>query len=122
MAIRQLVLLTATGVDALIGFLFGWTRGRPLLEIPVPLDFLLVIGALMFLFNLGMTMIRARRWTAVQGSLLGGLVYLALLYLFGTPFYRNLTLDWYYWWWVIHLWAEGAFALVAAAMTAFLLI
>ena len=122
MAIAQLVLLSLTGVAALVGFLFGWTQGRPLLEIPMPLDFLVVIGALMFLFNAGITMIKAKRWTAVQGSLLGGLVFLALLYLVGIPFYRNLAVDWYYWWWVIHLWVEGAFELVAAAMTAFMLI
>ena len=30
------------------------------------------------------------------------------MYLFGIPFYRNLSVDWYYWWWVIHLWVEGA--------------
>jgi nitric oxide reductase subunit B len=108
-------------VAALVGFLFGWTQGRPLLEIPMPLDFLVVIGALMFLFNVAVTLFRANRWTAVQGSLLGGLVFLALLYLIGIPFYRNLAVDWYYWWWVIHLWVEGAFELVAAAMTAFML-
>ena len=122
LAIAQLALLSLTGVAALVGFLFGWTQGRPLLEIPMPLDFLVVIGALMFLFNAGITMLRAKRWTAVQGSLLGGLVFLALLYLVGIPFYRNLAVDWYYWWWVIHLWVEGAFELVAAAMTAFMLI
>jgi nitric oxide reductase subunit B len=122
LAIAQLVLLSLTGVAALVGFLFGWTQGRPLLEIPMPLDVLVVIGALMFLFNAGITMLRANRWTAVQGSLLGGLVFLALLYLVGIPFYRNLAVDWYYWWWVIHLWVEGAFELVAAAMTAFMLI
>jgi nitric oxide reductase subunit B len=122
MAIAQLVLLSATGVVALVGFFFGWTQGRPLLEIPRPLDFLVVIGALMFLFNIAVTMFRAKRWTAVQGSLLGGLVFLALMYLFGIPFYKNLAMDWYYWWWVIHLWVEGAFELIAAAMTAFMLI
>ncbi len=121
-AIAQLVLLSLTGVAALIGFVFGWTQGKPLLEIPTTLDFLVVIGALMFLANVGFTMIRAKRWTAVQGSLLGGLVFLAVMYLFGMPFYRNLAEDWYYWWWVIHLWVEGAWELIAAAMTAFILI
>jgi nitric oxide reductase subunit B len=67
-------------------------------------------------------MIRAKRWTATQGSLLAGLVFLAVMYLFGIPFYENISVDWYYWWWVIHLWVEGAWELIAAALTAFMLI
>jgi nitric oxide reductase subunit B len=122
LAWAQLVLLVGTGVAALVGFAFGWTQGRPLLEIPRPLDLLVVAGALMFLANVGWTFLKARRWTAVQGSLLGGLVFLAVLYLFGIPFYRNLSLDWFYWWWVIHLWVEGAWELITAALMAFLLI
>ncbi len=122
LALAQLVLLALTGVAALVGFVFGWTQGKPLLEIPTTLDFLVVAGALLFLANVGLTMFRARRWTAVQGSLLGGLVFLAVMYLFGMPFYRNLAEDWYYWWWVIHLWVEGAWELIAAAMTAFILL
>lgn len=117
----QLVALVATGVVALVGFAFGWTQGRPLLEIPRPLDVVVVIGALVFLFNVGMTMFMARRWTAIQGTLLGGLVFLALLYLFGIPFYDNEVIDWYYWWWVIHLWVEGAWELVTGAIMAFVL-
>jgi nitric oxide reductase subunit B len=122
LAVAQLVLLVATGVAAIVGFLFGWTQGRPLLEIPRPLDLLVVVGALMFLANVAATMWKARRFTATQGSLLAGLVFLALLYLFGIPFYRNLATDWYYWWWVIHLWVEGAWELVTAALVAFMLI
>lgn len=122
MAYAQLVLLAGTGVAALVGFLFGWTQGRPLLEIPTPLDVLVVVGALMFLANVGVTMLRARRFTATQGSLLAGLVFLAVLYLFGMPFYKNLAVDWYYWWWVVHLWVEGAWELVTAALVAFMLI
>jgi nitric oxide reductase subunit B len=117
----QLIALLVTGVTALVGFLFGWTQGRPLLEIPMALDFVVVIGALVFLFNVGMTMFKAKNWTAIQGTLLGGLVFLALLYLFGIPFYRNLVIDWYYWWWVIHLWVEGAWELVTASIFAFVL-
>jgi nitric oxide reductase subunit B len=122
LAIVQLVILVAVGVVALVGFLFGWTQGRPLLEIPRPLDVLVVVGALMFLANVGVTMMRARRFTATQGSLLAGLVFLAAMYLFGIPFYRNLAVDWYYWWWVIHLWVEGAWELVTAALVAFMII
>jgi nitric oxide reductase subunit B len=122
LAIVQLVILVTVGVVALVGFIFGWTQGRPLLEIPRPLDVLVVIGALMFLANVGVTMMRARRFTATQGSLLAGLIFLAALYLFGIPFYRNLAVDWYYWWWVIHLWVEGAWELVTAALVAFMII
>ncbi|MBI3989652.1 MAG: cbb3-type cytochrome c oxidase subunit I [candidate division NC10 bacterium] len=121
LAYVQLALLVGTGVAALTGFVFGWTKGRPLLEIPHPLDYLVVGGALIFLLNIGMTMLRARRWTVTQGSLLGGLVFLAVMYLFNLPFYANLSIDWYYWWWVIHLWVEGAWELVAAALTAWIL-
>jgi nitric oxide reductase subunit B len=122
MALVQLALLAVTGVTALVGFFFGWTQGRPLLEIPRPLDLVVVVAALMFLANVGVTMIRAKRWTATQGSLLAGLVFLAVMYLFGIPFYKNISVDWYYWWWVIHLWVEGAWELIAAALTAFMLI
>ncbi len=121
LAYFQLVLLVATGVTALIGFLFGWTQGRPLLEIPFELDLVVVAAALMFLFNIAMTLIRAKNWTMIQGTLLGGLIMLALLYLFGIPFYRNLSVDWYYWWWVIHLWVEGAWELVTGAIMAWIL-
>ncbi|MBI4522270.1 MAG: cbb3-type cytochrome c oxidase subunit I [Deltaproteobacteria bacterium] len=122
LAYLQLVLLVGVGVVALAGFVFGWTKGKPLLEIPFPLDYLVVVGALIFLFNVGMTILKARRWTVVQGSLFGGLVFLALMYLFNLPFYSNLSIDWYYWWWVIHLWVEGAWELIAAALTAWILI
>jgi nitric oxide reductase subunit B len=122
LAYLQLVLLVGVGVVALVGFVFGWTKGKPLLEIPFPLDYLVVAGALIFLFNIGMTMLRGRRWTVVQGALFGGLVFLAVMYLFNLPFYPNLSLDWYYWWWVIHLWVEGAWELIAAALTAWILI
>ena len=81
----------------------------------------MVVGALVFLFNVGMTMYKAKRWTVIQGTLLGGLLFLALLYLFGIPFYQNEVIDWYYWWWVIHLWVEGAWELVTAAIFAFVL-
>lgn len=118
----QLIALVATGVTALIGFVFGWTQGRPLLEIPRPLDVVVVIGALIFLFNIGITMFKANKWTVIQGTLLGGLLFLALLYLFGIPFYKNEVIDWYYWWWVIHLWVEGSWELVTGAIFAFILL
>ncbi len=121
LAYIQLVAFLATGVTALTGFAFGWTQGKPLLEIPTPLDFIVVAGSLLFLFNVAMTVIKGKK-TAILGMLLGGLTFLALLYIFGMPFYRNLSVDWFYWWWVVHLWVEGAWELVTAAILAFVLI
>ncbi len=121
LAYIQLFLLLLTGVVALIGFLFGWTQGRPLLEIPRPLDLVVVIAALIFLYNIGMTVFKGNQKTVILGTLLGGMTFLAILYLFGIPFYKNATIDWYYWWWVIHLWVEGAWELVTGAIFAFIL-
>ncbi|MDI6783397.1 MAG: cbb3-type cytochrome c oxidase subunit I [bacterium] len=120
-AYGQLVLLVITGVTAVIGFIFGWTEGRPLLEIPRPLDWLIVVGALLFLFNIAMTMFKTKKWTAIQGILLGGLVMLAVVYLFGMYFFKNISVDYYFWWWVVHLWVEGAWELITGAIMAFVL-
>jgi nitric oxide reductase subunit B len=86
------------------------------------LKWAIVIVALIFIFNVFLTMMRTKKWTAIQGMLLGGIVMLAVMWLFGIPFFKNLTLDYYYWWWVIHLWVEGAWELIAASLMAFVLL
>jgi len=118
----QFWLLLLGGLVAVIGFLFGWTAGRPLLELPVELKWAIVVIALIFIFNVFLTMKKTKNWTAIQGLLLGGIVMLAVMWLFGIPFFKNLTLDYYYWWWVIHLWVEGAWELIAASLMAFILL
>jgi len=118
----QLVVFAGTAVTAVIGFLFGWTQGTPLLEIPPALDILVVIAALLFVYNVAMTIFKAKEKTLVQWMLLGGVTFLALMYLFGHPFYKSINTDYYYWWWVIHLWVEGAWELITASIMAFILI
>jgi nitric oxide reductase subunit B len=54
--------------------------------------------------------------------LVGGVLFLALMYLFGIPFYNSLNADYYYWWWVIHLWVEGAWELITVAIIAYIII
>lgn len=115
-------LLLIGGLVGVIGFLFGWTAGRPLLELPVELKWAVVVVALIFIFNVSMTIFQTKKWTAIQGLLLGGIVMLAGMWLFAIPFFKNLTLDYYYWWWVIHLWVEGAWELIAASLMAFILL
>jgi nitric oxide reductase subunit B len=120
-AYAQLIIFIGAAVTAVVGFLFRWTRGKPLLEIPFPLNALIAIAAVLFIFNVGMTIIKSKEKSALQWMLLGGVTFLAVLYLFGMPFYRNLNTDYYYWWWVIHLWVEGAWEVVTAAIVAFII-
>ncbi|MEJ2314478.1 MAG: cbb3-type cytochrome c oxidase subunit I [Nitrospirota bacterium] len=122
LALAQLYLLTAIGVAAIVGYIFGWTWGMPFLEQPTVLKIGIVAAALIFLFNIFMTVMKTKIWTAIQGVLLLGLVMLAGLFLFGIYFDKNLSTQYFWWWWVIHLWVEGAWELVAGSIMAFILL
>ena len=56
----QLVTLVMVGVAAIIGFHVNWWEGRKFLEIPRPLDYLVVVDVLLFIFNIGMTLLGVR--------------------------------------------------------------
>ena len=60
--------------------------------------------------------------TSMTATLLGGMVMLAVMFLFGIPFMDNLSTQYYWWWWVIHLWVEGAWELIAASLMGWALI
>ena len=53
LAFFQLGTLILVGVTAIIGFHFNWWEGRKFLEIPRPLDYLVVVNVLMFIYNIG---------------------------------------------------------------------
>src|SRR6188508_3459351 len=72
LAYAALALWTVAGVTAVVGYLFGWTEGNKLLEQPYPVKFAIVIVMLMFLYNVGMTIWRARRLTTTEGVLVAG--------------------------------------------------
>ncbi len=118
----QYILFTAAGVTALVGYFFGWTWGIPFLEQPTILKAAIVAVFLIFLINVFMTMLQAKKRTVIQGVLLIGLITLAGLFFAGIFFMKNLSVQFYYWWWVIHLWAEVAWALIAGSMIAFVLL
>ncbi|MDB4285345.1 cbb3-type cytochrome c oxidase subunit I [bacterium] len=122
LAWAQLVIFAGAAVAAVVGFLFGWTQGKPLLEIPVPLDLVIVVAALMFVANVFLTVLGAKQRSMIQWMLAGGVGFLAVLYLFGIPFYKSINTDYYYWWWVIHLWVEGAWELITASIIAFVIL
>ncbi|MFQ5480100.1 MAG: cbb3-type cytochrome c oxidase subunit I [Thermodesulfobacteriota bacterium] len=122
LAVLNLVLLIIGGVTAVGGYLFRIHDGREFLEQPFMIKVAIVIVVLLFLFNILMTMIKGRRRTTISVVFFGGFVGLAVFYLFA--FYKpaNMVVDKYYWWWVVHLWVEGVWELIMAAILSFLLI
>ncbi|MCB9683497.1 MAG: cbb3-type cytochrome c oxidase subunit I [Alphaproteobacteria bacterium] len=122
LAMVQWASLVVVGVIAIAGFHMDWWEGRKFLEIPRPLDFLVVINVLMFIGNIGMTTFQGRRYTTTGIVLLVGLVSAALLYLPGMIWFDNHVLDSYFRWWVVHLWVEGVWELIMGAILSYLLI
>ena len=118
----QLGLWLAVGVSAVVCYLLGITAGRKFLELPFPLKIGVVVVMLVFLWNIGMTIRQAGRFTTTEGVLVGGLAAAALLFLPGLIPFDNYTLDRFYRWWVVHLWVEGVWELIMGGLLAFLLI
>lgn len=118
----QLISLVVVGVIAIAGFHMNWWEGRKFLEIPRPLDYLVVVNVLAFLYNIGMTVWKGKRYTTTALVLYVGLVAAALLYLPGMIYFDNQTIDSFFRWWVVHLWVEGVWELIMGSMLAFLLI
>jgi nitric oxide reductase subunit B len=118
----QLGTLLVSGVTAIVGYVFNWSFGMPFLEQPTVIKLAITVAAVMFLVNIGVTIVKARHWTGISGTLLAGMVMLSVMFLFGIPFLRNLSVQYFFWWWVIHLWVEGAWELIAAAIMAWALI
>jgi len=97
------------------------TMGREFLEQPTITKLGIVVVALGFIYNIGMTILAGRK-TVVTTVLLTGLVGLAVFFLFSFYNPDNLVLDKYFWWWVVHLWVEGVWELILGAILAFVLI
>jgi nitric oxide reductase subunit B len=114
--------LIVVGVAAVIGYHFQWWEGRKFLEIPRPLDYLVVANVLTFLFNILMTIWKGRQMTTTASVLFFGLLSAALLYLPGMISFESAVLDSYFRWWVVHLWVEGVWELILGAVLSYLLI
>lgn len=122
LAVIQWAAFVLVGVVALVGFHLNWWEGRKFLEIPRPLDYLVVVDVLLFIGNIGVTTWKGRRFTTTGITLLLGLVSAALLYLPGMISFDNQVHDSYFRWWVVHLWVEGVWELIMGAILSFLLI
>ncbi|MBK9038661.1 MAG: cbb3-type cytochrome c oxidase subunit I [Bdellovibrionales bacterium] len=118
----QLIAFVIVGVTAVIGFHLQWWEGRKFLEIPRPLDYLVVVDVLLFIGLIGGTIWKGKRHTTTSLVLFFGLLTAALLYLPGMIETDNQTHDSYWRWWVVHLWVEGVWELIMGAILSFLLI
>jgi len=125
----------AAGVLTILGYLFvpyaGLakmtgndllpTMGREFLEQPTITKMGIVVVALGFLYNIGMTLLKGRK-TTISLVMMTGLIGLAVFFLFSFYNPENLARDKYYWWFVVHLWVEGVWELIMGAMLAFVLV
>ena len=118
----QLIAFVVVGVTAVIGFHFNWWEGRKFLEIPRPLDYLVVVDVLLFIGLIGGTILKGKKHTTTSSVLFFGLLMTALLYLPGMIGTDSQTHDSYWRWWVVHLWVEGVWELIMGAILSFLLI
>ena len=122
LAYIQLISFALVGVAALVGFHLNIWEGRKFLEIPRPLDWLVVVNVLTFLGIILVTLYKGKKRTTTALVLTMGLVFAALLYLPGMIWFDNQTLDSFFRWWVVHLWVEGVWELIMGGILAFLLI
>ncbi len=121
LAYIQFALLLFGALAAVVGYLFGIHEGREFLEQPLWIKWAIVVVALIFLYNLSMTVLKGRR-TAITSVLLIGMWGIAIFWLFAIWNPSNIAVDKLYWWWVIHLWVEGVWELVMASILAFMVI
>ncbi len=122
LAYIQLISLAVVGVIAIVGYHFNYWEGRKFLEIPRPLDYLVVVNVLTFLGLILATLYKGKKRTTTSLVLSMGLVFAALLYLPGMIWFDNQTMDSFFRWWVVHLWVEGVWELIMGGILAFLLI
>lgn len=121
LAYIQLLILIIGALGAVIGYVFRIHEGREFLEQPLWVKLGIIVAALIFLFNISVTVISGRK-TAITNILLLGLWGIAVFFLFALYNPANLVLDKIYWWWVVHLWVEGVWELVMASVLAFIML
>lgn len=129
LAYFQLAILILGTLGVVVTYVFNlfegsWLMGkdgREFLEQPGWVKLGIVVAALIFLYNITMTILKGRK-TAISNVLIIGLWGLALLFLFAFINPENLSLDKLYWWYVVHLWVEGVWELIMASILAYLML
>ena len=129
LAYLQLAILVIGTLGVVVTYVFdlfhgNWLlgkEGREFIEQPVWVKVGIVVAALIFLYNVTMTVLQGKK-TAITNILLLGLWGLALLFLFAFYNPGNLSLDKQFWWYIVHLWVEGVWELIMASILAYLML
>ncbi|WP_150523125.1 cbb3-type cytochrome c oxidase subunit I [Roseibium sediminis] len=128
-AYLQLLILVVGTLGVVVTYVFNlfegnWflgKEGREFIEQPKWVKVGIVVAALLFLYNVTMTVLKGKK-TAITNILLLGLWGLALLFLFSFYNPENIALDKQYWWYIVHLWVEGVWELIMASILAYLML
>ncbi|UZX15213.1 cbb3-type cytochrome c oxidase subunit I [Thermus sp. PS18] len=94
------------------------TEGREYIEAPRWADIGIVAVMAIFLYNVVATALKAQRITGVVAVLMFDLVALAGLYTAGMHYTPNISMDQYFWWWVVHLWVEATWEVLVGSIMA----
>ena len=129
LAYLQLIILVIGTAGVVVTYLFdlfngNWLlgkEGREFLEQPKWVKIGIAVAAVIFMYNVSMTVLKGRK-TAISTVLLLGLWGLAIFFLFSFYNPHDLVKDKYYWWWVVHLWVEGVWELIMASLLAYVLV
>lgn len=129
LAYIQLLILVLGTLGAVVTYIFDLfpgnallgKEGREFIEQPMWVKLGIVVAALIFLYNITMTVLKGRK-TAISNVLLLGLWGIAVFFLFALYNPANLSVDKMFWWYVVHIWVEGVWELVMAAILAYLML
>lgn len=106
----------------------GWLWGQPWLQ--QGLEFLelgrlgglpILVGLVIVAYLVLRTAPPVREWNELHWGLVIGVVAIAAMWVFGLFFVRELDLQEYLRWFVVHYWVEGAFEIVYTTVVGFLL-
>lgn len=92
-------LLMAGALAAVGGYLAGIHGGREFLAQPLRIKWAIVVVALIFLYNIGTTILRGRR-SAVTSVLMLGMAGIAVFWLCAIWDPENIAVDKLHWWYV----------------------
>jgi len=97
------------------------TEGREYIEAPRWADIGIVAVALIVAYNVIATVLKSKKVTGMLIVLMIDLGFLFGLYLAGMFFTPNITVDQYFWWWVVHLWVEATWEVLVGVLMGWLL-